>query len=202
MLASFKGHTAIVQLLLEMGADTESNNAVRETKRKNHTHLHMWLTRWFGEYTPCDLFQSLWLRLVHVRPGAWPERRCFFCLKVVWQSVLGCQMQEENVFLFLFDTLFLLKESWESTEELRVRSSVLKNWKKKKEGKKWRFSLLVHYSQSLPESCRMRILRLVSKSQRSIFELKCRQKFNLSPGTSSFFTFKFLPCVPARASSY
>jgi len=136
MLASFKGHTAIVQLLLEMGADTESNNAVRETKRKNHTHLHMWLTRWFGEYTPCDLFQSLWLRLVHVRPGAWPERRCFFCLKVVWQSVLGCQMQEENVFLFLFDTLFLLKESWESTEELRVRSSVLKNWKKKKRGGK------------------------------------------------------------------
>jgi len=74
--------------------------------------------------------------------------------------------------------------------------------KNKKKGKKWRCSLLVHYSQSLPESCRMRILRLVSKSQRSIFELKCRQKFNLSPGTSSFFTFKFLPCVPARASSY
>ena len=45
-------------------------------------------------------------------------------------------MQEENVFLFLFDTLFLLKESWESTEELRVRSSVLKNWKKKKRGGK------------------------------------------------------------------
>jgi hypothetical protein len=42
-------------------------------------------------------------------------------------------MQEENVFLFLYDTFFLSKESWESTEELKARSSVLKNKRGKNE---------------------------------------------------------------------
>jgi len=37
-------------------------------------------------------------------------------------------MQKEHVFPFLFDTFFLLKELWESTEELKVRPDVLKNW--------------------------------------------------------------------------
>jgi hypothetical protein len=69
-LASARGHTAIVKLLLEAGADKDAKDKVRETKRKIHTHLNMWLTRWFGEYTPCDLFPSLRLRLVHVWPGA------------------------------------------------------------------------------------------------------------------------------------
>ena len=40
MMASIKGYTATVQLLLEAGADKEAKDKVRETKRKNHTHLH------------------------------------------------------------------------------------------------------------------------------------------------------------------
>ena len=106
MEASLYGHTATVQLLLEAGADNDAKTVVRETKRMNLTHLHTWLTRWFGVFSPCDLFPSLWLRLVHVRPGAWPERRCFFFvffLTFVKQPFVGCQMQKEHVFPFLFD---------------------------------------------------------------------------------------------------
>ena len=39
MLASERGHTAIVQLLLEAGADKEAKDKVRE--RENHTHQHI-----------------------------------------------------------------------------------------------------------------------------------------------------------------
>ena len=70
--------------MLEAGADKEAKNRVREAKRKNYTHLHMWLTRWFGEYTPCDLFPSLWL-LCFCTCGLVPglSGAVFFCLKVV-----------------------------------------------------------------------------------------------------------------------
>ena len=40
MEASGSGHTAIVQLLLEAGADKEAKANVRETKRMNRTQLH------------------------------------------------------------------------------------------------------------------------------------------------------------------
>jgi ankyrin repeat protein len=40
MMASIKGYTATVQLLLEAGADKDAKSRVRETKRKHHTHLH------------------------------------------------------------------------------------------------------------------------------------------------------------------
>ena len=126
----------------------------------------------------------------------------FFVWKLCDNLFWGAKCKKKMFFFFCLTLCF----SWKNREsQQRSWGCARVFWrieKKKKEGEKWRFSLLVHYSQSLPESCRMRILRLVSKSQRSIFGLKCRQKFNLSPGTSSFFTFKFLPCVPARASSY
>ena len=74
----------------------------------------------------------------------------------------GCQLQ---CFLFLCDAFFLLKELWKSKEELRVP---LQNWKEKKSLNRV-FLLEVHHSHSLSESCRMRNLRLVSKSQMSCF---------------------------------
>ena len=40
MEASANGHTATAELLLGAGADKEAKDKVRETKRKNHTHLH------------------------------------------------------------------------------------------------------------------------------------------------------------------
>ena len=111
----------------------------------------------------------------------------FFVWKLCDNLFWGAKCKKKMFFFFCLTLCF----SWKN------RESQQRSWwcarvfwrieKKKKEGKKWRFSLLVHYSQSLPESCRMRILRLVSKSQRSIFELKCRQKFNLSPGTPKVF---------------
>ena len=107
---------------------------------------------------------------------------CFF--KFVKQPFVGCQMHEEHIFPFLFDTFFLLKELWESTEELEVRSSVLKNWKRRE---KWRFSLLVHISRSLPESCRIWILRLVSKFQRSCFACEVSSDFCSEPGNPFIF---------------
>jgi len=38
-LASQEGHTAIVELLLGAGADTEAKGGVRETLRANHMHI-------------------------------------------------------------------------------------------------------------------------------------------------------------------
>jgi len=53
----------------------------------------------------------------------------------------------------------------ESKKELRVRSSVLTNWQNNK-----RVVLFqVHFSHSLYQSCRMRVLTLFSKSWRSCF---------------------------------
>jgi len=40
VLASKGGHTAIVELLLGAGADTDAKNKVRVTKRKKSTHAH------------------------------------------------------------------------------------------------------------------------------------------------------------------
>ena len=40
MKASKGGHTAIVELLLGAGADTDAKNKVRVTKRKKSTHAH------------------------------------------------------------------------------------------------------------------------------------------------------------------
>ena len=39
MKATTRGHTAIVELLLGAGADTEAKGGVRETLRANHMHI-------------------------------------------------------------------------------------------------------------------------------------------------------------------
>ena len=57
--ASARGHTAIVQLLLEAGADKEAKSKVRK-KRENYTQRHMWLTKWFeGRSTMWPLFTTV-----------------------------------------------------------------------------------------------------------------------------------------------
>ena len=146
------------------GADKDAKDKVRETNRAIYTHTCGWQDG-LKEEAPCDLFPIVVAEASTCAVWGLAWAALFFIfLTFVKQPFVGCQIQEENVFLLQFDTFFLLKESWESTVELKVRSSVLKNWKK---STKVMFSMLVHFSRSLPESCRMWILKLVSKLQSS-----------------------------------
>jgi hypothetical protein len=65
------------------------------------------------------------------------------------------------------------------------------------------FLLGVHYSHSLTETCRIWILRLVSKSQRSCYDSKVLSAYWSELGNTLNFIFKFLPFLlyfaPARA---
>ena len=103
----------------------------------------------------------LWLRLiVDVSLGAWLDWRFFFSV-VREQRVPTAKRM--SAFIFIYGTSSSLKELWASKEELRVRSSIFEKMKKMK------LFWQVHNSHSVSKSCRMRILRLVSKSQRSCF---------------------------------
>ena len=102
--ASMNGHTAIVQLLLEAGADKEAKSDVRGTNRKNHTHLHMWLTRWFEEAPRglsshcCGCSTSvhvLFLGGAHTPSTFVPLR------EREREPTEGCQMQRDCLFSFL-----------------------------------------------------------------------------------------------------
>ena len=70
---------------------------------------------------------------------------------------------------------------------------------------KKKFLLEVHYSRSLSESCRMRILRFVSKSQRSCFGGFVLSDFLSEPENALNFKFKFLhfwACLLLREHFY
>jgi ankyrin repeat protein len=43
IIASAKGHTATVEVLLKAGADKDAKDKVGDRKREAHTHPHMWL---------------------------------------------------------------------------------------------------------------------------------------------------------------
>ena len=94
-------------------------------------HLRTCLTRGarVRNEAPWPLFATLWLRLVgNVPLAVWPDRRCFVLF--LWESK-GCQLPRECLFSFSLKAPFLCwKRLRESKEKLRVRSSVLKRWKK------------------------------------------------------------------------
>jgi len=103
MIASREGHTAIVQHLLEAGANKEAEDKVREWDKviDNHTYPCWWQDG-LKEEAPCGLPSPpcSWAYSTCTQAGVKHARALFKDLFPV-VCFEGCQIEEERIVLFI-----------------------------------------------------------------------------------------------------